>query len=117
MRAAGITDAGKALVTSNGAGRHSEEVARLAGEAKAALGGYYREFLLAKPTGFAWEPSCDHEPRAIPATVLDPFAGSGTVGLVADRHGRDAILIEISAEYAELARKRIADLFAKVTVA
>ena len=42
-----------------------------------------------------------------PATVLDPFAGSGTTGLVADRHRRHAILIEISHEYAKLAESRI----------
>lgn len=40
-------------------------------------------------------------------TVLDPFGGAGTTGLVADRLGRDAILIELNPEYAELARKRI----------
>ncbi|MCY3732937.1 MAG: DNA methyltransferase, partial [Chloroflexi bacterium] len=40
--------------------------------------------------------------------VLDPFAGAGTVGLVADQLGRDSILIEINADYAEMARKRIA---------
>ena len=39
--------------------------------------------------------------------VLDPFGGAGTVGLVADRLGRDAILIELNPEYAEIARKRI----------
>lgn len=33
-------------------------------------------------------------------TVLDPFAGSGTTGLVADKLGRDAILIEINEKYA-----------------
>lgn len=44
-------------------------------------------------------------------TVLDPFGGSGTVGLVAERLGRDAILIELNAEYAAMARARIrADL-------
>ena len=51
--------------------------------------------------------------------VLDPFGGAGTVGLVADRLGRDAILCEINAEYAEMSRKRIADdnpLFGSVTV-
>ena len=41
--------------------------------------------------------------------VLDPFAGVGTVGLVANRLGRDAILVEISPEYAEMARARIID--------
>jgi DNA modification methylase len=29
-------------------------------------------------------------------TVLDPFGGAGTTGLVADRHGRDVILIELN---------------------
>jgi DNA modification methylase len=50
-------------------------------------------------------------------TVLDPFGGAGTTGLVADRHGRDAILIELNPEYAAMARKRIyndAPLFADV---
>lgn len=40
-------------------------------------------------------------------TVLDPFGGAGTTGLVADRMGRNAILIELNPEYAEIARKRI----------
>jgi DNA modification methylase len=50
-------------------------------------------------------------------TVLDPFGGAGTTGLVADRHHRDAILIELNPEYAAMARKRIsgdAPLFAEV---
>jgi DNA modification methylase len=40
--------------------------------------------------------------------VLDPFAGGGTTGLVAARHGRRAILCELNAEYAAMARDRIA---------
>ena len=50
-------------------------------------------------------------------TVLDPFGGAGTTGLVADRLHRDAILIELNPEYAEMARRRIrgdAPLFAEV---
>jgi DNA modification methylase len=39
--------------------------------------------------------------------VLDPFGGSGTTGLVADRHGRNAILIELNPEYIEIAKKRL----------
>jgi DNA modification methylase len=57
-----------------------------------------------------WRPSCecaDHEP--VPCTVLDPFAGAGTTGLVADRLGRDALLIEINPQYAEMAAARIFD--------
>jgi len=42
-------------------------------------------------------------------TVLDPFGGAGTTGLVADQHGRDAILIELNPEYCAMAEKRIND--------
>lgn len=39
--------------------------------------------------------------------VLDPFGGAGTTGLVADRLGRNAILIELNPEYVKIASKRI----------
>jgi DNA modification methylase len=65
-----------------------------------------------------WAPSCacpDHAP--VPCTVLDPFAGPGTTLLVADRLQRHAIGIELSQEYVEIARRRVAGdapLFAEV---
>lgn len=40
-------------------------------------------------------------------TVLDPFGGAGTTGMVADRLGRNAILIELNPEYADMAERRI----------
>lgn len=40
-------------------------------------------------------------------TVLDPFFGAGTTGLVADRLGRDCIGIELNPAYADMARRRI----------
>ncbi len=40
-------------------------------------------------------------------TVLDPFAGAGTTGLVAARHGRNAVLIELNPVYAAMARERL----------
>ena len=40
-------------------------------------------------------------------TVLDPFGGAGTTGLVADKLGRDAVLIELNPEYAAMAERRI----------
>jgi len=40
-------------------------------------------------------------------TVLDPFGGAGTTGLVAEKHGRNAILCELNPEYAEMAAERI----------
>ena len=42
-------------------------------------------------------------------TVLDPFGGAGTTGLVADRLNRNAVLIELNPEYRALAQERITD--------
>ncbi|MGH0004096.1 DNA-methyltransferase [Pseudovibrio ascidiaceicola] len=39
--------------------------------------------------------------------VLDPFGGAGTTALVALRHGRSAISIELNPDYAQLAHNRI----------
>ena len=53
-------------------------------------------------------------------TVLDPFGGAGTTGLVADRLHRHAVLIELNPEYTEMARHRIngdAGMFAATEVA
>jgi DNA modification methylase len=53
-------------------------------------------------------------------TVLDPFFGAGTTGLVADRMGRDCIGIELNSEYAALAQRRIEGdnpMFAQVAAA
>lgn len=41
-------------------------------------------------------------------TILDPFAGSGTTCVAAARHGRSWVGYELSAAYADLARRRIA---------
>ena len=43
----------------------------------------------------------------IPATVLDPFTGAGTTGLVATGLGRDFVGAELNPEYAAMARARI----------
>lgn len=42
-------------------------------------------------------------------TVLDPFGGAGTTAVVAQTHGRNAILCELSEEYAAIARNRLAE--------
>jgi hypothetical protein len=54
-----------------------------------------------------WEPGCDHLDDTGRCTVLDPFAGSGTTGVVACRHGRDFLGTELNASYARLARQRL----------
>lgn len=40
-------------------------------------------------------------------TILDPFGGSGTTGMVASQHGRHAILCELNESYIPLMRQRI----------
>lgn len=40
-------------------------------------------------------------------TVLDPFMGSGTTGVVAQRLGKDFIGIELSEEYCKIAEQRL----------
>jgi DNA modification methylase len=67
-----------------------------------------------------WSPSCRckvlsgteaerGEVGTAPCTVLDPFFGAGTAGLVSDRLGRDCIGIELNPAYCAMARGRIAD--------
>lgn len=51
-------------------------------------------------------------------TVLDPFGGAGTTGLVADQMQRNALLIELNPAYSDIARRRIASdapLFAEIS--
>lgn len=54
-----------------------------------------------------WESTCDCAADRVPATVLDPFGGAGTVGLVAAALNRRSILVELSDDYATQARRWI----------
>ena len=59
-----------------------------------------------------WQPTCDclvegQIPEPVPCTVLDPFLGSGTTILVAQRMGRNGIGTELYEKYCHIAKKRI----------
>lgn len=58
-------------------------------------------------TTTGWSPGCACDAPMVPCTVLDPFVGSGTTALVADRLGRHCIGIELSDEYADYAERRV----------
>ena len=59
-------------------------------------------------TGYAC--ACpDTSAPATPGVVLDPFGGTGTTALVADVLGRDAITVDLSADYCRLAQWRTTD--------
>ena len=40
-------------------------------------------------------------------TIIDPFAGSGTTGLMAESTGRNSVLIEINPKYADMIGKQL----------
>jgi len=66
-----------------------------------------------------WRAGCQCDADVVPATVLDPFVGSGTTALVADRLQRHAIGIDLSIDYAAMAQRRLeadAPLFTSVPV-
>lgn len=129
IRACGATDAGKALTTQDGAGKNKPNVMALAAEAKAALKGYYREFLMGatrtrrsvwrvplkpfKGAHFAVFPPdlirpCIEASSRPGDVVLDPFLGSGTTAQVAQALGRQWIGCELNPEYAPLQQARTA---------
>jgi DNA modification methylase len=55
-----------------------------------------------------WLQACDCEgSKPQPSLVLDPFTGSGTVGVVALNNNCDFIGTELNPEYAKIAEKRI----------
>jgi DNA modification methylase len=51
---------------------------------------------------------CGHD-NYRPGRILDPFGGTGTTAVVARRLGRRGVLVELSEEYAEIARERLAE--------
>lgn len=54
-----------------------------------------------------WKPSCDcNESTFVPGIILDPFFGSGTTGLVANKYGRDYIGIDLDKKNRPIIKKR-----------
>jgi DNA modification methylase len=74
--------------------------------------------LVCSRCGKAWGPATDRQAGPVgpacrfpaaprPGVVLDPFFGTGTVGLVARELGRDWLGIELNREYVEIAKQRL----------
>jgi len=62
--------------------------------------------LVQEDRGFTKNCSCSGS-KTSAGRVLDPFGGSGTTALVADRHGRDATIIELNQKYVDIAENRL----------
>ncbi len=74
---------------------------------------YYKE-VTDKTSHFATFPPKLVEPCLLAGSapgdvVLDPFCGAGTVGVVALRHGRRFVGLELNPDYVEMSRRRIED--------
>jgi DNA modification methylase len=74
--------------------------------ARTQVGGTMLEPPTSRTVG--WESSCAHNDDTGACVVLDPFAGSGTTGVVCGWHGREFIGCELNPEYAAMAEARIA---------
>lgn len=77
-----------------------------------------RNGILPNSETLGWKPTCKcqttsegaegyYSPYPIPCTVLDPFFGSGTTGIVVKKLQRKYIGIELNAEYIKIAERRI----------
>lgn len=54
-------------------------------------------------TTLGFRPTCQHNAEVVPATVWDPFSGSGTTQRVARELGRHSIYTDLSTAYADMA--------------
>jgi DNA modification methylase len=58
-----------------------------------------------------WAPACKCQSVSwIPCTVLDPFSGSSTTGVVALAHGRRYVGLDVKEEYLDIGRRRLEPL-------
>ena len=66
-------------------------------------GGYHTQTV-------GWQPTCECNAARVPATVLDPFIGSGTTCAVAQQIGRNSIGLDLNPVYLVIAAKRLAGI-------
>jgi DNA modification methylase len=99
----------KAYSFQSGSGRSGHAPSgKFSGSAQAESGDYdIRMGPVLTTRTLGWKPSCSCSAPTAPCTVLDPFSGAGTTGLVALRLGRNYIGIELNPEYAAMSERRI----------
>jgi DNA modification methylase len=73
----------------------------------AIKGGVGKIFPDTTRTTTGWHPTCQCGADVVPCVVLDPFNGAATTGLVALKHHRRYIGIELNAEYLALSEQRL----------
>lgn len=53
-----------------------------------------------------WKPSCECGENPVPCVVFDPFIGSGTVGVVAQKYNRKWVGCELKMDYCKMGKRR-----------
>ena len=66
-----------------------------------------RGFIPKPKETMGWQPTCSCAATIVPATVLDPFVGSGTTVAVAQALGRRGVGLDLNSEYLKIAANRI----------
>lgn len=98
------------LVGTDRKGNYADQGAAVdaAGQNRFACANGYHPGMSYQNQILGYRPTCrcpPHDP--VPATILDPFGGSGTVAVAAMSLGRRAILIELNPAYVAIAQHRI----------
>jgi DNA modification methylase len=93
----------------SGSGKsRNEPMGKFAGSTQAESGEYdIRMGPVLTTRTIGWQPTCTCNAEITPCTVLDPFSGAGTTGLVALRLGRNYIGIELKPEYVAMSERRL----------
>ena len=53
-----------------------------------------------------WKPSCECGENPVPCVIFDPFLGSGTIGVVAQKYNRRWVGCELKWDYCKMSKKR-----------
>ena len=69
-----------------------------------------------KTTTIGWIPTCTCGGDPVPCTVLDPFSGSGTVGVVSTNLKQNYIGIELNPDYILLSQQRLNVVYDKPVI-
>jgi DNA modification methylase len=104
-----VTEKGDLIPTGHGGSKKWTEVVKQYRGEKSTETSTFATGAVREKVTVGWQPtcSCPDNNGSGKGVVLDPFCGSGTTGVVALRHGRKFIGVELNPTYVEMAERRI----------
>jgi DNA modification methylase len=95
------------------AGSYEGKMTKAYGETGSQVPGAVKKRILEgmrRRVTLGWQPTCSCPPSdPLPCSALDPFSGSGTVGVVCETLGRRFLGIDLKPEYVAMSKDRIAE--------